>query len=226
MSLCRSSISVPGAGNALPHSALKPRKAQKQCGFQAICTYRLGIKDKNLIDPPYNTGNDFIYEDNFSQSASDYAKDSGQTDEDGNLLVQNSESNGRFHTDWLILKGISKSRFDMYVKKPEEFISKVSRLINEEKATMIVDGITYNKTDGTYDSEIFTAERNKDFIKAYHAKKNVQDYVFAYGTAERSIERKFAEEMDLDDKVIVYAKLPRGFQIPTPVGNYAPDWAI
>ena len=125
-----------------------------------------------------------------------------------------------------ILKGISKSRFDMYVKNPEEFISKVSRLINEEKATMIVDGITYNKTDGTYDSEIFTAERNKDFTKAYHAKKNVQDYVFADGTAERSIERKFAEEMDLDDKVIVYAKLPRGFQIPTPVGNYAPDWAI
>lgn len=125
-----------------------------------------------------------------------------------------------------ILKGISSLKFAMYVNNPEEFISKVSRLINEEKATMIVDDITYNKADGTYDSEIFTAEKNKDFSRAYLAKKNVQDYVFADGTAEKSIERKFAEDMDLDDKVVVYAKLPRGFQIPTPVGNYAPDWAI
>lgn len=54
----------------------------------------------------------------------------------------------------------------------------------------------------------------------------MQDYVFTDGIAEKSIERKFAEDMDLDDKVVVYAKLPRGFQIPTPVGNYAPDWAI
>lgn len=125
-----------------------------------------------------------------------------------------------------ILKGISPFKFAMYKNNPEEFISKVSKLINEEKATMIVEDITYNKTDGTYDSSIFTAEKNKDFSKAYLAKKNVQDYVFADGTAEKSIERKFAEEMDLDDKVVVYAKLPRGFQIPTPVGNYAPDWAI
>lgn len=125
-----------------------------------------------------------------------------------------------------ILKGISPVKFAMYKNSPEEFISKVVKLINEEKATMIVDDITYNKTDGTYDSSIFTAEKNKDFSKAYLAKKNVQDYVFADGTAEKSIERKLAEDMDLDDKVVVYAKLPRGFQIPTPVGNYAPDWAI
>lgn len=125
-----------------------------------------------------------------------------------------------------ILKGISPLKFAMYKNNPEEFISKVSKLINEEKATMVVDDITYNKTNGTYSSDIFTAEKNKDFSRAYLAKKNVQDYVFTDGTAEKSIERKFAEDMDLDDKVIVYAKLPRGFQIPTPVGNYAPDWAI
>ena len=77
-----------------------------------------------------------------------------------------------------------------------------------------------------FTASIFTAEKNKDFSRAYLSKKNVQDYVFADGTAEKSIERKFAEDMDLDDKVVVYAKLPRGFQIPTPVGNYAPDWAI
>ncbi len=53
------------------------------------------------IDPPYNTGNDFVYEDDFVQSADEYLENSGQFDEDGNRLVQNTESNGRFHTDWL-----------------------------------------------------------------------------------------------------------------------------
>ena len=53
------------------------------------------------IDPPYNTGNDFVYNDDFSQDADDYMSNSGQTDEDGNRLVANTESNGRFHTDWL-----------------------------------------------------------------------------------------------------------------------------
>lgn len=78
------------------------------------------------------------------------------------------------------------------------------------------------------DSSIFTAEKNTDFSKAYHAKKNVQDYVFTDGYAKdgQSIERQFAENMDLADEVCVYAKLPKGFSIPTPVGNYSPDWAI
>lgn len=61
----------------------------------------LGKVKMIYIDPPYNTGSDFVYRDNFSQKASDYADNSGQTDEDGNQLVQNNESNGRFHTDWL-----------------------------------------------------------------------------------------------------------------------------
>ena len=125
-----------------------------------------------------------------------------------------------------ILKGISRVKFNMFRENPEEFIARTIRLINEEKAAMIVDDVVYNQTAGTYDATIFTAEKNKDFSKAYQAKKNVQNYVFVDGTAEKSIERKFAEDMDLDDKVVIYAKLPRGFQIPTPVGNYAPDWAI
>lgn len=91
---------------------------------------------------------------------------------------------------------------------------------------MIVEQITYNRTDGTYDSAIFTAEKNTNFAKAYRAKKNVQDYVFADGSAEKSVERRFAKKMDLANEVCVYAKLPKGFLIPTPVGNYSPDWAI
>ncbi|MDY0139630.1 MAG: site-specific DNA-methyltransferase, partial [Candidatus Izemoplasmatales bacterium] len=53
------------------------------------------------IDPPYNTGNDFVYEDDFAQSSEDYLSNSGQFDNQGNRLVQNTDSNGRFHTDWL-----------------------------------------------------------------------------------------------------------------------------
>mgnify|MGYP001000400606 FL=1 len=127
-----------------------------------------------------------------------------------------------------ILAGIKPYTFAMFKNNPEEFITKAIRLINEQKATMIVEQITYNQTDGTYDSSIFTAEKNTNFARAYHAKKNVQDYVFADGYAKdgQSIERKFAESMDLADEVCVYAKLPKGFFIPTPVGNYSPDWAI
>lgn len=127
-----------------------------------------------------------------------------------------------------ILAGIRPYTFAMFKNNPEEFITKAIRLINEQKATMIVEQITYNQTDGTYDSSIFTSEKNTDFSKAYHAKKNVQDYVFADGYAKdgQSIERQFAESMDLADEVCVYAKLPKGFSIPTPVGNYSPDWAI
>lgn len=121
-----------------------------------------------------------------------------------------------------ILKGIKKETFDMFKNNPEEFISKAIKLIKEQKATMIVDHISYNKIDGVYDSSIFTAEKNIDFAKAIEAKKNVQDYVIPDSDKERDL----TKEMELDKKVVVYAKLPRGFQIPTPVGNYAPDWAI
>ena len=125
-----------------------------------------------------------------------------------------------------ILSQISEPKFRMFRENPEEFIAKVIVLINEQKSAKIVDHITYNETDQTYDSDIFTAEKNRDFTKAFKGQKSVQDYVFTDGTAEESVEKKFAKAMELDDKVIVYAKLPRGFQIPTPVGNYAPDWAI
>ena len=127
-----------------------------------------------------------------------------------------------------ILGGILPTTFAMFRNNPEEFITKAIRLINEEKATMIVEQITYNRTDGTYDSAIFTAEKNSDYSRAYKSKKNVQDYVFADGYAKdgKSVERRMAEDMDQAEEVCVYAKLPKGFSIPTPVGNYSPDWAI
>jgi len=127
-----------------------------------------------------------------------------------------------------ILAGISPKVFSRFKNNPEEFITKAIRLINEQKATMVVEQISYHQIEGIYDSTIFTAEKNTDFSRAYRAKRNVQDYVFTDGYARdgQNVERKFAENMDTADEVCVYAKLPKGFSIPTPVGNYSPDWAI
>lgn len=125
-----------------------------------------------------------------------------------------------------ILQGLQPYVFSMFKQNPEEFINKAIKLIKEQKATMIVEHISYDQIDEQYDSSIFTAEKCGDFAKAYRAKKNVQDYVFADGSAEKSVEWRFAEDMDAATEVCVYAKLPKGFHIPTPVGNYSPDWAI
>jgi len=122
-----------------------------------------------------------------------------------------------------ILKGIKPTRLAMFRNNPEEFIKNVSKLIKDEKATMIVEHIEYDQIDQTYDSEIFTQEKHSQNIaKAYSSKKSIMDYVFADSDGERA----FAEDLDAATEVCVYAKLPRSFQIPTPVGNYAPDWAI
>ena len=126
-----------------------------------------------------------------------------------------------------ILKGINPAKFYMFRNNPEEFISKVIRLIKEQKATMIVEHITYDQIEGSYDSSIFTAEKHgKTFDQAFHADKAIQDYVFTDGTAEDSVERRFVKSLDGSQDVFIYAKLPRGFSIPTPVGHYSPDWAI
>ena len=126
-----------------------------------------------------------------------------------------------------ILKGIAPAKQYMLRYNPEEFITKVVRLIKEQKATMIVQHISYSQIEGEYTTDIFTADKNtQSFEKAFLAKKAIQDYVFTDGTADKSIERRFAEDLDAAEEVCVYAKLPRTFQIPTPVGNYSPDWAI
>ena len=122
-----------------------------------------------------------------------------------------------------ILKGITPQQLTLFKTNPEEFIRNVVRIIKDEKATMIVEHITYNQTEQKYDTDIFTKEKNRDTVdKAYAAKKHILDYVFTDSKGER----KFAKDLDEANEVCVYARLPRTFQIPTPVGNYAPDWAI
>ena len=126
-----------------------------------------------------------------------------------------------------ILQAIDPVKLSMFKFNPEEFISKVIKLIKEQKATMIVDHISYDQIEGEYESSIFTADKHSQTLdKAFKAQRHIQDYVFTDGTAEKSVERVFAQDLDTAEEVCVYAKLPKGFAIPTPVGNYSPDWAI
>ena len=113
----------------------------------------------------------------------------------------------------------------MFKRNPEDFISKAIRFINEQKATMIVDEIKYNVTDEEpYTSDIFTAQKGViDFDRAVKADKHITPFV----VVDSDTEKKFAVDLERNDgDVCVYAKLPRTFKIPTPVGDYSPDWAI
>lgn len=123
-----------------------------------------------------------------------------------------------------ILKGINPNTFYLFRKNPEEFILNASRIINEQKANMIIEHITYNPIDEKYDANIFTDNTLKGTLgkDTIEVKKHIYDYL----KYDSETERKFAEALDTSNEVIVYAKLPRGFFIPTPVGNYNPDWAI
>lgn len=121
-----------------------------------------------------------------------------------------------------ILSKIRPLKFSMYKANPEEFIRKVTRLILEQKATIIVEHISYNRIEGKFDSDIFTQEKHGTIDKAFEGKKSIVDYVFTDSQGER----EFVGKIDIAKEVAVYAKLPKGFHIPTPVGNYSPDWAI
>ena len=106
---------------------------------------------------------------------------------------------------------------------PEDFMAQAARLINEQKASMVVEHISYDPINEQHSQEIFTIEKPENQLdRAYKAKRHVFDYV----VTDSKIERDFVEELDTGKEVVVYAKLPKSFFIPTPVGNYNPDWAI
>ncbi|WP_430614240.1 type III restriction-modification system endonuclease [Acinetobacter baumannii] len=121
-----------------------------------------------------------------------------------------------------ILQGINAAVFAQFKLNPEAFIREISRIINEQQAKMVIQGLKYNPLDSTYpDNEIFVSNENIP-LQAYKAERHIWDYV----VTDSDNERKFVEELDGADEVVVYAKLPDCFQIPTPFGSYNPDWAI
>ena len=123
-----------------------------------------------------------------------------------------------------ILSKIESSIFAQFNQNPESFISQAARIVNEQKSTAFIEHVQYNKVDGSYDVGIFTADKTRqEFTQASELlKKHVYDYV----VTDSQVERNFANALEASTEVSVYAKLPRGFKIPTPVGDYNPDWAI
>lgn len=122
-----------------------------------------------------------------------------------------------------ILKGLQKPTFDQFKTNPEDFILKAARIINEQKATVIIEHLAYDPIEDRHSVAIFTQEKPKEsFTKAMKVDRHIYDYVFT----DSKNEREFVTELDTGVEVVVYAKLPRSFFIPTPVGNYNPDWAI
>ena len=123
-----------------------------------------------------------------------------------------------------IMTGINVSVFEQYKYNPEEFILKSAQLINEQKATAIIEHITYHVLDDRYGTNVFTEPtiKGKLNVNAMKAQKHLYDHI-VYDSAN---ERDFALELDTNNSVAVYVKLPNGFYISTPVGKYNPDWAI
>lgn len=127
------------------------------------------------IDPPYNTGNDFVYEDDFAQSTDEYLANSGQFDEDGNRMVQNTESNGRFHTDWLnmiyprlrIAKNLLAGNGVIFISIDDNEIENMKKLCDEVYgATSFVAQLVWEKKKkGSFLSKSIT---------------NVKEYILVY----------------------------------------------
>lgn len=123
-----------------------------------------------------------------------------------------------------ILRGIQAVKFGEFAKNPEQFIADASHMIQEQKATAIIEKLTYDALEERYSSELFAAgETGNDFKKATD---NLKNHVYDYAIVDSKVERDFVRDLDTSAEVVVYSKLPRGFLIPTPVGDYNPDWAI
>ena len=122
-----------------------------------------------------------------------------------------------------ILQKLRPNTFYNFRANPESFIKEVSRIINNEKAATLINNIIYSKTDKTYSDEIFTVNNFKGSLSKNILK--VKRHIYDYLKTDSDTERDFATDLE-SGAILVYAKLPNGFKIPTPVGNYNPDWAI
>lgn len=124
-----------------------------------------------------------------------------------------------------ILQGISPAKFLLFRVNPEEFIIKTASIINDCKAIAVIKKITYSATDKTFDSDLFTVDEIRGVLgdNAMESEKSLYDLVVI---DSRGTEMDFAKELENNVDVEVYTKLPRGFYINTPLGQYNPDWAI
>lgn len=183
-------------------------------------TVKSGIQRDGLTDEQVQAGGSFKTLKTREEVEKATAHSSVQYDLIGEITDQ---TNLMRKTVVAILTGIKKGIFDKFKINPESFISNANRLIQEQKATTIIERLSYDTLEERHEIDIFTeAQTKQDFKNAIKKNKHIYDYV----VTDSKVEKAFAEELDVSDEVVVYAKLPKGFAIPTPVGNYNPDWAI
>jgi len=126
-----------------------------------------------------------------------------------------------------ILSGINASTFGYYTVNPEEFIQQAGQQIEEQKASTLINRISYSKTGAVYEDDVFTLKqlRGKKGVAEGDSILEVKKHIYDLLRYDSKIERDFAQDLETGE-IAVYAKLPGGFTIPTPVGDYNPDWAI
>ena len=180
-----------------------------------------GAMDSIKSKDDLTSGTSFVREESGSYGVSIEANSNVKYDLIGKLVDETGLTRKAIIA---ILQGIQPSVFNQFKDNPEEFISKAAQLINDQKATAIIEHITYDVLDEKYGTEIFTEPTIKGRlgVNAMKAKKHLYDHIVYDSTNERD----FATDLDTNTDVAVYVKLPDGFYISTPVGHYNPDWAI
>lgn len=183
-------------------------------------TVQVGVQNDGLTDDELRVGDGFtLTNTRTEQGASVHSLVKydliGKVAENSQLTRETTAS---------IFTQIEAAIFGQFKTNPEHFISEASRIIAEQKATMVIERLAYDEAGERYDVDIFTAaQTGQDFSRASAKLKN---HVYDYAIMDSDVERNFVKELDTSGEVVVYAKLPRGFLIPTPVGDYNPDWAI
>jgi len=183
-------------------------------------TIQAGLQQDGLADEQLRGGDGFAVE----ETTTEYG-DSIHSRVKYDLIGKVAE-NARLTRDTTaaIFSRLKTTVFEQFRQNPEHFIAEASRLIAEQKGDMVIERLAYNEVDDRYDTDIFTANQTgQDFSRAT---EKLQNHVYDYAITDSDVERKFVEELDTSSEVVVYAKLPRDFLIPTPVGDYNPDWAI
>ena len=183
-------------------------------------TVQVGVQNDGLTDGQLRSGDGFSITNTTTERA-----DSIHSLVKYDLVGKVAESAQLTrNTTASILGQITPAVFEQFTKNPEHFISEASRIIAEQKAAMVIERLAYDEVDERYEVDIFTANQTgQDFSRATAKLKN---HVYDYAITDSDVERAFVKELDTSSEVVVYAKLPRGFLIPTPVGDYNPDWAI
>ena len=180
-----------------------------------------GVMDNIKSKEALASGASFVKEESFNYGITAVANSNVKYDLIGKLVDETGLTRKAIIS---ILQGIQPYVFNQFKDNPEEFIIKAASLINDQKATAIIEHITYNLLDERYNTDVFTEPTIKGKLDetAIKAKKHLYDHVLF----DSKNERNFAMDLDTNSDVAVYVKLPDGFYISTPVGKYNPDWAI